>query len=211
MEKLNFNTDLSADDERLIESKLEIWNREVRELLPMLSPELQVVFDNGYLINETGAGGFAHSRDSVVLAFDPSYSDKHAQMENLKGSYFHEAYHTVQGFVGDDDQKISAIHNAVYEGAATVFERERAGSNPPWADYSIFEEPMEVVSEVADLPMDYDWEQWKFYHPDRNERWILYRLGVYIVDRALSLNPELKIEDLAHREPADILELSGVN
>lgn len=210
MEKFNFSTDLSLEDERGIESKLEIWDKEARELLPMLSTDLHVVFDNGYLIHETGAGGFAHSRDSIALAFDPSYPDKEVQMENLKGSYFHEAYHTVQGFVGDDDRKISAIHNAIYEGAATVFERERAGSSPPWADYSVFEDPLKVVSEVAELPMDYDWEQWKFYHPEKNERWILYRLGVYIVERALALSPELKIEDLAQREPADILEISGV-
>lgn len=193
--------------------KIRSWDAELRKLLPKLPDKIDIEFDNSLLISATGTGGFAVAKDKIYLAFDPNFSgDKDLQLENLKGSYFHEAYHLVQGFTGEDTSiPIPAISNAILEGAATVFERDRTKSDPLWGKYEDSVTMNLWTQEIVGLGQPYDWRKYKFYDSDTGRRWIMYKVGTYIVDEALDQNPQLKIEDLATLEPAAILKLARID
>lgn len=202
--------EIGKSDKEQIEDALPVWLQEVRELLPEIPEDLEVLFDNRYLIDEVGTGGFAAAKNRIVLAFDPYFADKDSQFEDLRGSLYHECFHLVQDWTGETTQNrdVPAIENAIMEGAATVFERERTGAIPLWSDYSDLEDIERTISHVKELGSDYDWQKWKFYDPDTDTRWILYKTGVYIVDAALVGN-DLSIEDVAHMGATEILKASG--
>jgi uncharacterized protein YjaZ len=201
-------------DSKEIQSSEEIlmllskWEQEVRQLLPTL-PQFNTVFNNTWLIPDTGTGGFARSKDQIELAFDLHFLDKDRQLDDLKGSLFHECYHLVQGFVSDDYSydKVTALDNAIYEGAATVFEKVHTKSQPKWGEYPERPKALEWLELIRNLGTDVNYSKWKFYHPELDERWILYRTGSFIIDEALN-NNDVKIENLATMPPSDIFRLS---
>jgi len=187
------------------------WNNEVRLLLPELPSDLKVEFNNEWLIPEFGSGGFATSTEKIELAFDDNFKDKEVLWKNLKASYFHECYHVVQGFTGqDEDAHISALENAILEGAATRFETTYADSDPGWSHYPEREKVVEWVKLIKGLPENYDWQKWKFYNPEMNERWIMYRSGVFIIDQALDKS-KLDIIDLVKMPAKELLALAKLD
>jgi len=204
---------LGEAERLLLEQSILIWHAEVKTLLPDLPANLKVEFDNSRLIDKYGVGGFAASKDKIELAFNPGFiGNKEKQLNDLRGSYFHENYHVVQGFVGNEfDKEMSAIDNAIYEGTATRFESLRAKTNPSWGEYPDRKTVMSWLKSVLSLPKNYDWGKWKFYDPETGNRWIIYRVGVFIVDEALAKNPTLKIEDLVKKSPAEILEIAELS
>jgi hypothetical protein len=188
----------------------------VRKILPVAPDHVEFEFDseNRYLIAETGTGGFAAEANKIIISYDPKFADKKRQEEDLIATVFHEGFHLAQGYNGErfnQDNPLSALDEAIYEGAATVFERERTGNNPPWGKYLDDETMQKWVVELSRLPLKYDWRKWKFLNPKTNERWIMYRTGAYIVDRALKFNKSLKIEDLVHKTPAEIIRLAELD
>ncbi len=212
METPENNPALHLDEEQLF-LLLPAWEKEVRRLLPALPLQVNVQFNNNWLIDVTGTGGFAHTRNNIELAFDFNFKgDKTKQLNDLRGSYYHECYHLVQNFTGDEFDDAStplpAIDNAIYEGAATRFEAIRANSTPPWGEYDSKEVMIGWVEELRLLPPDYDWNRWKFYDEETGNRWIMYRTGSFIVDQALELNSDIEIEDLATLSPKKIFQLA---
>ncbi|MGH7237569.1 MAG: hypothetical protein ACREGF_03480 [Candidatus Saccharimonadales bacterium] len=179
-------------------SKCQIFYDEVRQLLPQLPAEMQFTLDNSRLINGYASGGGALSPREIAVAYDPFFAASTDEKEaELRATVFHEAYHVAQNFTFEIP-KPSPMENAIYEGAATVFEREMAASSPRWGEY-----PADVstwVEEVKALPPDYDWRKWKFYDPETDRSWILYRTGTFIVDRALARNPQLTIVNLSSQK-----------
>jgi uncharacterized protein YjaZ len=72
----------------------------------------------------------------------------------------------------------------ISEGLATAFQRDFAQSGPLWGHY-----PDEIVSwveELLGLPLSAyaSYGQWMIQHPD-GRRWMGYRAGTYIADRAI--------------------------
>ena len=57
------------------------------------------------------------------------------------------------------------------------------------------------------LPITADYAEWMFRHPD-GRRWIGYRAGTYIADRAMKAT-ELSAAELAITPTARVLELAG--
>lgn len=196
-------------------SQVPEWQKEIKATLPALPDDIAVEFDNRYLITDTGTGGFAVSRDRIKLAFDPNFpGDREEQIADLKAINSHESFHIVQNYVGDNPalDGIPAIEHAIYEGAATKFEMLRVGSNPGRGQYPADRQTiLDWFNEVKSLPKDFDFDKWKFYDPETDRRWILYRVGTFIIDEVLRHNPELAIEDLATRSPQEILELSKLS
>ncbi len=190
-------------------SLLDIWAKEVAGLLRDVEQPVGVRFDNSVLIPETGTGGFADEGNMLTLAFDLDYQDKAAQLKNLRASYFHESYHVGQGWVGD--MVLEPLPESVLEGAATVFERDRAGSSPGWALYGDEAKMRNLYENVRALKAGYDVGRWKFYNPELNEKWVMYRVGTYIIDQVLKGHKKLNIESLVAESPEDILLLSGLN
>jgi hypothetical protein len=193
------------------------WSREARELLPGLGEGVRVRLEldpsSRLLIPDHGVGGFAATPELIVVAFDPTAGVERAEhLRRLRGAVYHESFHVANGFVASAfrGRELSALHNAAYEGAATVFERDRAGSKPPWGVYFDDETMSGWAAELAALPLDYEEFRWKFWDEERKQSWIVYRVGTYLVDRALRRNPDVAIEDLAARAPADVLSLAGL-
>ena len=194
-----------------LEAHIDTWRNELYELLPGVSEDLEIDWDNRWLISNTGTGGATLTKHRIALSFDPKFEgDKAEQIADLKGSYYHEAFHTVQGWTFEDTKgkEISAIEEAIYEGAATVFERERAGTEPLWGAVDDEDTMHKWLDEIRRLPLDYDSRKYKFYDPDTGRRWILYRVGTYIVYRTLRNNPELRVENIATKGPHEILSLA---
>lgn len=166
------------------------------------------------ILRSSGVGGYSYAPGEISLAWDSEYGGKlEDQMLNLKDTVFHEYYHQVQGYVGMGGSlgDLGPLQIAVYEGAATVFARDKTGVNDTFADYSEFDEDTitTVVKELSIIRAEDDWEldQWRFNHP-KYGRHVLYKLGVLFVDRYLQGHSELRIEDLAYLSPSQVIKLS---
>lgn len=158
------------------------------------------------LVPDYGVGGFADAGGRILLAVDPTLDlPPEELLRRLHGAVLHESMHVVQGFTKEawEGKPLPALDHAVYEGCATVFERERAGTDPPWGHYVRDQTMLAWAGELAALPLDYDWAEWKFWHPEKRQPWILYRTGTFVVDRALAA-AGLEIEDLAALSAAEI-------
>lgn len=204
---ITYIPDISQEDRDVLTPLLDTWRDEVRALLGDASTPSKIVFNNYFLIPETGTGGFADHDNVLVLAFDPNFPDREAQLKSLRSSYFHESYHIVQQWLGDT--VLPAIDEAILEGAATVFERDRTDSTPLWGVYDDNDQYMKgLVAQVLNLPSDYDVQKWKYLDEETNEKWILYKVGVYIVDMTLKNKPSLTIESIATMSSSEILTFS---
>jgi len=208
------NSSIEPELMQTLEEHIESWKPELYSLLPGLSEEIEIQWDNSWGIKEAGTGGACLTRNEIAMAFDPDFEgDKDEQLINLKGTYFHEAVHTMQGWTFGEDalyKNPSAIEGAVCEGVATVFEKQRAHTAPLWGESDDEETLQQWLEELKQLPPDFDHDKYYFYDPDTDRRWIIYKVGTYIAEKALSNNPELQIEDLVTRKPSEILVLSGL-
>lgn len=188
---------------------------EVRKLLPTLPANIQIYFSDYGILDDTGIGGYAYSSQIITISLDPNFGDKEKQKANIRPTVFHEAFHLIQKFTGKDG-KFSATENAIYEGMATVFEREYTGVFEPYGDYrQISEEKLkqwaqELNKLSAEVFADEKvYTKWKFYHPELQERWITYRTGTYLVDQVLKKH-DLNILDLKTKKASEVLSLYGV-
>jgi len=185
---------------------------EVRRLLPNLPKSIQIYFSDYGILEDTGIGGYAYSSNIITISLDPNFDDKEKQEANIRPTMFHESFHLSQRFTGEDGP-FSAIDNALYEGMATVFEREYAGVFEPYGDYrQISEKKLKQWTEElrrlsAEVFADGEvYSKWKFYHPELKERWIAYRTGTWLVDEVLK-RKRLSILDLRTKKAADILSM----
>ncbi|MEM6997704.1 MAG: DUF2268 domain-containing putative Zn-dependent protease [Patescibacteria group bacterium] len=186
------------------------WILEVKQLLPDLSEDLEYMWDNKRLIPDVGTGGFAVTPTLIALAYDPDFKNKELQRKELEGAVYHESYHTIQRWTGYDGKLVdpTALDTAIIEGAATVFERERTECEPIYGMYKDDETMHKWLDEVLQLPLDYDYRKYKFYDQETSRRFVLYKLGSWIIDGALAANPHLEVEDLVHMSPDQILQLA---
>jgi uncharacterized protein YjaZ len=165
---------------------------EVREILPKLPKNLQIYFDDFCMVPELGCGGYAYSPIIITIAYDLNFKDKESQQKYLRSTFFHECYHISQGYNGEMGE-ISPIEVAVYEGAATVFEREVSKSK---AEYGSYDESKvrEWYAQLKSLPNKYDWYSWKVYDEHDKEYAKSYKTGSYIVDQAIKKSGKSIIE-----------------
>jgi len=104
-----------------------------------------------------------------------------------------------------------AIENAIYEGMATVFEREYCGVWQPYGDYrNTSEEKLKTwIKDLQRLSLDEfekNYKDWKFFHPKLKERWIVYKTGTWMIDQILQKN-KLTIIDLRSKTATEILDI----
>jgi len=98
------------------------------------------------------------------------------------------------------------MDGVVAEGLATAFERDAGGSRPPWGQYTA--EAKEWVAELVKLPVSAPYEQWMFRHPD-GRRWIGYRAGTYIADRAIAASG-FSAADLVNVATSEVMRMAGI-
>lgn len=180
----------------LIEEVFREVEPRLRELLPELTNDLQLYVYDENIIPETGTGGLAYSPTILSLAIDNDFTDKKRQRESLVGLIFHESYHLVQGHTVNDGHATytSALDSAVYEGCATVFEREYTDETPLYGDHSMHAESeleswRDSLSKISidDWLKDNSklWQQWSFYDAKDSQRWKSYKVGTWIVETYL--------------------------
>ena len=180
----------------------------VRALLPVLRQRLNLVVATGdWVIPETGEVGFTTSPDVVNWTVDPTRGVVEVVRQHLRHALFHELHHCARLI------RIPSYHTAdwydgsVFEGLATVFERE-AGWSPPYGEYPAGE--IEAwAQELFAQPVDHTFQHWKFQHPD-GRRWISYRVGAWVVERAVERSGRSPAELVWEPTPT-IVELAGLD
>jgi uncharacterized protein YjaZ len=184
---------------------------ELQKLLPTLPKTLNVIFGTNYDYGKDGVTGSAISADSIKVGINNRATDSTKQHAKIHSLIFHEGYHVAQGFhLG---YQFSALDSAIYEGCATLFERDYAGSNPKWADYSEedestlrrwFEEIQNISAEQYFEPSGKTWQKWAFYDSETGESWRIYKVGTWLVEKILKDN-RLSILDLNSKTAEEIL------
>lgn len=198
--------------EKPLEKSISDYYNEVRTLLPTLPEAMQIYFSDYGIIPESGVGGYAYSRNVLTISLDPDFEDKDKQFKDIKPTVFHEAFHQFQDFTGESEH-YTPIEGCIYEGMATIFEREYADVSQPYGDYRQTPEKKLLqwirgikklnTEEFADEKV---YSAWKFYHPKLKERWIAYRVGTWITDQVLT-KYNLSILDLSTRTAKEVLRL----
>ncbi len=163
-------------------SVLDAAEHPIRRKLPALPADIVVYVTTGSsVVPGTGLAAWTRA-ENILISLNPE--DPRGVLavvdQDVSSAFAHEAHHLtrLQGL----DEEPSLIVSAVFEGLGTVFEREFSGRTPPWGDYDR-RVIADWTSELLLLPESAATAEWLFSHPD-GRRWIAYRVGTYIVDRA---------------------------
>lgn len=185
----------------------------VQKILDNVPEKLNIKFTDNGGSDITGVGGFSLSHDQINLAILKNFKDRTAQRHNLRSTVFHESFHVQQGFTYSDSP-FTALEAAIYEGSAIAFERDYANNSAAYGDYSTYtKEQLEGwLNEIRAIGTDYfeneeTWHKWAFYHPEYNQKWIIYKVGSWVVDKILTDN-HLDILDLKDKSASEIAELA---
>lgn len=201
--------DIDPEFKRKYVAEIKHAYKEVSKLLPFGSKHVNFFIHprEWGLIPETQDLGVMQNSEFIVMAFNPVVSEEVSQkiLSNVRPTVFHEVNHATRfnlEYFYDD-----LLGSAVLEGLGTTFERDYAGSDPLYGKY-----PAEVEDWLQDLikhNTSKRWNDYKFKHPD-GRRWIIYKVGVYIIDQAMEKSNKSLIE-LTRMECEEILRLAGVN
>jgi hypothetical protein len=155
---------------------------EVRRFLPALPDDLVLKVQAGKNgISETGETASSLQPNVVWWTVDPNrtggvVATVHRQ---LRPTLFREFHHLVRGATVNSRSLMDWV---ITEGMASAFERDFAGTPTPWAAYP--DNVMDWVNELRALPSTTGWDNsLMIRHPD-GRRWIGYKSGAYLVDRA---------------------------
>ena len=165
--------------------------REARRLLPSLPAHIELTVRAGTdVIAETGETGTAIPPASIIWTVDHTRSGgaKGVAVAWLRASLFHEFHHLVRSTLG---VPLTILDRAVFEGSATIFERDFAGVSTPWGAYPV--NVQEWAVELLAVPPDANVRDWIYAHPD-GRRWIGMRVGAYWVDRAIASSGQTAAE-----------------
>lgn len=200
----------SGDARAAVREVCDATEAEVRALLPSLTETIELAVQTGtFVIPETGEVGMAAAPGRVNWTVDPSRPGGVVATvrSQLRFTLFHELHHLVRGRVMNGGQPLTSFMDGVVsEGLATAFERDCGGRQPPWGDYP--EEVRTWVQELLILPLSAPYYQWMFQHPD-GRRWIGYRAGTYVADRAIAASGRSAAE-LVLTPTDEILKIAGV-
>lgn len=173
-----------AVDRETIESVCRATEADLRERLPMLPSYLHLVVEPGNgVIVETGEVGFTMAPHAIKWTVDPARNVASVASAHLRHVLFHESHHAARLLRYPEEAYTQDwASGAIFEGLATLFERESGEFDPPWGRY----EASTIESWAEELlaqPVDGTYTHWKFEHPD-GRRWIAYRVGTWIAERA---------------------------
>lgn len=185
---------------------------DVQKLLTDLPAAINIKFTNNGADSETGVGGFTVSGEQINIAILKDFPNRELQTKNLRGVIFHESLHIQQEFTFDKSP-FTALEAAIYEGCAVVFEQQYTNTAASYADYSMHadEQLHTWLDEIRTIGNEYFestdiWHKWAFYHPEYDEKWIIYKVGSWLVDNVLKEN-NLDILNLKDKSPDEIITL----
>jgi hypothetical protein len=197
----------SPAERHAISEIAEITAWEVKKLLPMLPPELQLRARTGDRVNEeTGQTAEFMPPAFVYWTVDPTRPGgvEAIARKQLRATLFHEYHHLARATAVTTT---TLMDHAIAEGLATVFERDFAGQPAPWGDYP--DDVEQWFVELRALPPGEAREPWMFRHPD-GRRWIAYKVGAFLVDRAARASGSSPA-DLATMPAHELIALAGVD
>lgn len=187
------------DDTSAEKRSIELINAaydEARGCMPELPENLKIYYDNWFLIPETGDGGFAYASDILTMSFASDFADPELQASHVRSTVFHELFHLAHGHTNQNPTLPyrHALDSAVYEGCASVFERDYTQPKILPGDYSACDEA--ELQQWADALVEISnndycngdtglWVKWALYDNETDERWKVYKVGTWIVDRVL--------------------------
>ena len=197
-----------------ISKKLEAALATAGKVLPLLKDQIHfTMIPSASVIPETGQGGYCPNKSEVELRIDPWHKIPIEKIvdEHLVSSVFHELHHAARwGSVGWGH---TAIEGAISEGLSTVFETQFAYSKPLWGMYAatdMVEELREILA-LSDHKMTAEEHRdWFIRHQD-GRRWIAYRVGTYIIERAISNNPTETAASLVDTSARTIFEMAKLD
>jgi hypothetical protein len=195
----------SAAERRAIESVTDRAVRDVRVLLPTLPTTFGLIVSAGEgVIPETGETGSVSMPSGVYWTVDPEHEGGVIAVvkAQLRATLFHELYHMVRDAVGPPR---SLVDLAIDEGLATVFERDFGTGTVPWGEYP--PNAAEWTTEFLVLPPEAPRQQWMVRHFD-GRRWIGYKVGTYLVDRAIQASGR-SVTDLVTVTTEEIIRWAG--
>ena len=186
----------------LIQDVADQAEKDVRAYFPNLEKEIFLELTTGkYVIPETGEVGAAIDVNRIRWTVDPNRAERVDKIisQHLRGTLFHEFHHLARGWARMAvEPPIRIIDAAISEGLSVVFQRDYAGTG-----MGGLEPPENIdawVDEVLMLKDSARYEEWMFQHSD-GRRLIGYRVGVYLVDRAIKASKK-SVVDLV-RTPTD--------
>lgn len=156
---------------------------EVRRHLPALPSQLTLHVDSGKdVIPELGATATPMPPNWVAWMVDPDRPEGVVKIAeaHLRGALFHEFHHLVRL---NAMEVTSLMDRVVLEGLATAFERDFAGVSYPWGQYPA--DASQWVDELIALPPETNTGDWLAKPRPDGRRWVGYRAGTYLVDRAM--------------------------
>ena len=177
--------------------------KEVSGLISLLPSYVNLVVypsDPSNVIPETGDMGMTYSDEYASVYFDhtiPYGKDK--LLQGIRTTTFHELVHAAS--FSHDPWQPSVLYGVVTEGLATVFERDYADSKPLWGKYEDEQTMRMWLSELKELPDTGEKNHDYFIsHPD-GRKWIVYKTGVWVIDRLLTSGEDLfELMKLGHED-----------
>ncbi len=197
-----------------VEKEVMEYIAEARSFLPGLPEDMSFVWDINLIIPGNGSGGTLLEPTILGIGYDPDFKDKNLLTKNLRATILHECFHSVQGWSDKNSTLIpeTLLEDGVLEGAATVFERDKGGTSPLWSMYEGDKTMQKWLKEILDQKYNPNSDQYNVYKfgEINGTKWMLYKLGTWIIDKVLARNSNLRIEDLANKNPKELLVLAGV-
>jgi len=190
-----------------LEAKISRAFKKAKRILETLPDDVTIVLQaNEYdTIPETGDGGWAKNSRLILLTIDPGLPfGEEKILQGISNTVLHELNHAARFETGIFHTEF--IDMAIFEGIATVFEREYGLIKPLWGEY----EPNEVkqwLDEITEAG-EVNHYEYMFRHSD-GRRWIGYKVGTYIVDTVLS-EGSVNIKQLTTMELEKIKSLAGI-
>ena len=205
------------------EIPLDVWEAELRALLPTLPDDFEVSvieehvgepeFSDGEIAWRYAVGGATVTPTKMEITIDRRVRVTDTELlQQERETYYHESYHLARGY-SFESKGLGLLDVALEEGMATKFEMLRAGADPKYGQYHDEETMLAILGEVVEAGKqdgDIDWGKWKFYDPQTERHWVLYRVGTFLVDDILAGHPELTIEDLAGMPRDEIFALTSL-
>ncbi len=198
-----------------VEKEVLAYIAEARKLLPGLADEISFVWDVDLIIPGNGTGGTLLEPTLLGIGYDPDFEDKELLAKNLRATILHECFHSAQGWSDKNPAVIpeTLLEDGVLEGAATVFERQYGKTSPLWGSYEDDDTMKKWFIEINKQILDPNSESYNAYKfgEVNGVKWMLYKLGTWVIDRVLENNSDLTIKQLATTNPKELIKLAGIS
>jgi uncharacterized protein YjaZ len=203
----------SAEQRTRIQSVLDNTHAAVRADFPELADivEVTVVPVDRDLSSVGGVSGRADAPGRVVIEIITTGEGGvlAAIADGLAPAFAHELHHLVRGWTMMENRYGPGIAiAAVNEGLAVAYAeqltgRHHEGNAPPGDDVATA-----WALEIRDLPVNADYGQWMFAHPDGRDG-VGYRTGRFIVQQAMEFSGRDAIA-LTDATPEEVWALAGL-